>query len=88
MNEQTVQINRVRDQIAKHIVTFIDDHLGQEFFVDELRRYVAGKVPVAPASPDRVLRDLRARGTVNYIVISRSKSLYRALPVKGQLELF
>jgi hypothetical protein len=32
---------------------------------------------VAPASPDRILRDLRAKGVIKVECISRSQSLYR-----------
>ena len=36
-----------------------------------------GRHPAAPASADRILRDLRARQVVGYEVVSRTKSLYR-----------
>lgn len=87
--EQTENIARVRQAIATHIVKFIDGHLHKEFHVDELRRYVSDHVAgyIAPASPDRILRDLRQKGAVNYEVVSRSRSLYKALPV-GQMKLF
>ena len=66
---------------AKHIETFVCTH--KEWHVEELRRFVFDKVNgyVAPASPDRILRDLRQKGRVNYVVVSRAKSLYRSLPM-------
>lgn len=74
-------ITRVNNAIAKHIETFVCTH--KEWHVEELRRFVFDKVNgyVAPASPDRILRDLRQKGRVNYVVVSRAKSLYRSLPM-------
>lgn len=90
MTEQAENIQRVNQAIGQHVTAFLDSHLNQEFHVDEMRQYVSANVDgyVAPASPDRILRMLRQKGAVNYTVISRSRSLYRALPVKGQMELF
>jgi hypothetical protein len=83
MNEQTENITRVNQAISRYVAAFLDAHLNQEFHVDDLRQYVSANVEgyVAPASPDRILRDLRQRNKVNYVVVSRSKSLYKALPV-------
>lgn len=88
MNEQQQNLSRVSNQIASIITTFLEARLNQEFYCDELRRFVSERVTVAPGSPDRVLRDLRKRGVISYEVVSRSRSLYRALPVKGQGVLF
>lgn len=90
MNEQQAQIGRVSSQIASHVTKFLHSHIDKEFHVESLRRYVFDHVDgyVAPASPDRILRDLRQRGVVNYEVISRHKSLYKALAVEEQGELF
>lgn len=80
-------ITRVNNAIAKHIETFVCTH--NEWHVEELRKFVFDNVGgyVAPASPDRILRDLRQKGRVNYVVVSRAKSLYRSLP-KEQPTLF
>jgi len=90
MTEQLDQINRVRSQIGHHIEAFLGDHLNQEFHADDMRRYVAERVNgyIAPASADRILRDLRQKGVVNYKVTNRRQSLYRALPVTPQGRLF
>ena len=91
MNEQRENIERVTDAIANHVTAFLNARLNQEFHVEDLRRYVYENVKgyVAPASPDRILRDLRQRKQVNYEVVSRSKSLYRALqPEPVQKSLF
>jgi hypothetical protein len=87
MNEQQENIQRVNAQISQHVAAFLDRNLNREFHVEELRRYVFDNVQgyVAPASPDRILRDLRQRKIVNYRVVSRSKSLYLSLPKEGEL---
>lgn len=74
-------ITRVNNATAKHIEKFVGTH--NEWHVEELRKFVFDNVGgyVAPASPDRILRDLRQKGRVNYIVVSRAKSLYRSLPM-------
>lgn len=87
MNEQTANITRVSANIAPHICHFLESHLNQEFHADDLRQYVSERTTIAPGSADRVLRDLRKRGVISYEVVSRSRSLYRALPV-GQMRLF
>ena len=82
---QRENIERVTDAIARHVTTFLNARLNQEFHVEDLRKYVYANVNgyVAPASPDRILRDLRQRKHVNYEVVSRSKSLYRVLPLES-----
>jgi hypothetical protein len=87
MNEQQIEKARVSAAISQHVAAFLDRNLNREFHVEELRRYVFDNVQgyVAPASPDRILRDLRQRKIVNYRVVSRSKSLYLSLPTEGHL---
>ncbi len=79
--EQGPEIDRVRSRIAPLVIAFWRAHIDREFFVEELRRFITDAKIAAPASPDRILRDLRQRGVINYIVISRSRSLYRGLPL-------
>jgi hypothetical protein len=77
---QAAQIQRVRGSTAWAISEFFTGlQTGQEFHADDLRRYVAERVTVAPASPDRVMRDMRKRGEIDYTVVSRSDSRYRKL---------
>jgi len=54
----------------------------QRYTATDLRQYVQLRVGgyVAPGSPDRIMRNLRHKGKINYELVSRSKSLYRALP--------
>jgi hypothetical protein len=90
MQTQTENINRVTDQIAGHVMKFLSAHLNKEFHVESLRRYVSDHVGgyIAPGSPDRILRALRQKGAVDYVVVNRRQSLYKAVPVKGQGRLF
>jgi hypothetical protein len=83
MSEQREQITRVNQAIAMHVTEYLTQRIGCEpWHVEDLRRHVIANVPghIAPASPDRILRDLRQKNVVNYEVVSRSKSLYRSLP--------
>ena len=83
-SEQQRQIERVTSRIGSTVLTFCRDRgAGSTFHAQELRDYV-GAHGVAPASPDRVLRDLRKRGFINYVVVSRTKSLYRVISVQQQ----
>lgn len=67
----------VSSRIGSAILDFCQDRVGQEFHADDLRHYVTQKVGIcAPGSADRVLRDMRQRGAVDYVCISRSESLY------------
>jgi hypothetical protein len=87
MNEQQTNLRRVKNAIATHVITFIDEHEGREFSNAELHSYVAERSPIAPGSADRILRSLKASGTVCYELKDRSKSLYY-VPMAGQRSLF
>ena len=50
---------------------------GATFHAQELRDFVAAKVPVAPSSPDRIMRDMRQSGQISYVVLNRRESLYQ-----------
>ena len=73
---------RVRAKIAPLIIAYAKMIGEAPFYAHDLFafvRYTSGLL-VAPASPDRILRDLRQRGIINYGV-DRSNSLYWFLPV-------
>ena len=70
-------------RIAVAVEQFVRERVGQEFTANEMRSYVANLVPSAPGSPDRVMRKLRAEYKINYVLVDRMKSLYRAIPVEG-----
>lgn len=77
---QAEHLERVTARIGAAILDFCRALEGRQFVMDALRRYVAAKVgPVAPASPDRVLRQLRQAGRVQYRVVSRRESLYEVV---------
>lgn len=88
MTEQTQQINRVAATTKEAILDFIKARLADTenngaFTADQLRFYVNNNVAggVSPSSADRVLRMLRQEGLVDYCVLNRGRSLYRALPL-------
>lgn len=61
----------------------ITDPFPTRFTANELRQYVQHhNFGTAPASADRVMRNLKNKSVINYAVVNRSKSLYVALPVK------
>ena len=70
-------LETVSSRIGSAILDFCCAKVGQEFHADDLRRFVSQKVGLcAPGSADRVLRDLRQRGAIDYVCISRSESRY------------
>ncbi len=88
MTEQSQQLNRVAATAGEAILDFIksrlaDTTLNGAFTADQLRNYVNNNVQggVSPSSADRVLRNLRQQGKLDYLVLNRGKSLYRAVPL-------
>lgn len=84
--EQHENLDRVRGKIGRAVLSFCSGRVGRQFHADELRKYVetnAGRY-VAPASADRILRDLRQRGWIDYEITSRAGSLYFVKMVKGE----
>lgn len=82
-------LERVQARIGEAILAF-RAHTDRTITwrMDTLRRFVEARVgPVAPASPDRVLRALRAEGRLNYRVVSRRSSLYEWQPVPPPVDL-
>jgi hypothetical protein len=84
--QQKEHLERVNVRIGDYIVDYLNYRLAigrPGFTAGELRDRVADHVPgIAPGSTDRILRDLRVRGRINYRVVSRRNSLYEALPVE------
>jgi hypothetical protein len=77
-------MQRVSDNIADLVWYFCKARVGRQFHAADLVTYVrAFASPVAPDSPSRILRDLRRRGLVDYVVVSRAQSLYRVTGVRG-----
>jgi hypothetical protein len=74
-SEQPEHLERVFSRIARAILEFCRDH--RQFHADDLRRAVIIATGItAPASADRILRDLRQRGVIDYRVVDRRASLY------------
>jgi len=73
--------DRVYRGIGAHVLGFFRDLVGRrncsEFFMSELGAWVKARVPTAPDSPSRILRELRRQGVLDYEVVDRSKSRYR-----------
>lgn len=91
MSEQDENLERVSHRIRPAIWQFYQSKKlkGQpRFFAAELRDFVVRMVghALAPASPDRVLRDLRRKHVLDYRVVSRSQSIYEFL-WSDQLEM-
>ena len=82
MTQQQLHLERVADNIGALVVEFCRARIGVMFNAAELRAHVTRAVPtIAPESPGRILRDLKARGVVDYELVSRSRSLYRVVGV-------
>lgn len=66
---------RVFSRIAPIIMNFRQQ--CSTFHAEQLRDYVIAQAPdIAPDSPGRILRELRLRGKLNYVVVNRRQSLY------------
>ncbi len=70
---------RVSSRIGGAVLAFCRQH--RQFHAGDLHAHVA-IYGVAPASADRILRDLRQRGVVRYRCVSRRESLYEVLGVE------
>lgn len=73
-------LDRVSTRIGAAIIAYCRQH--EQFHVDDLRKHVIREVGiVAPASSDRILRQLRQQKRLDYKVVSRRESLYQVLEV-------
>ena len=85
---QHAHLRRVRERLEGLILEYAAGvGVGGQFHMEALTAYVQARVPVAPDSPGRILRQLRQRRRLAYRVISRKASLYELLPVNEQLTL-
>lgn len=77
------ELVRVRGKIGTAVLAFLKGRIkdgNRTFYINELQKFVEGFVlsgAIAPASPDRVLRNLRQRGEVDYELLDRSNAEYR-----------
>lgn len=75
-------LDRVESRIGGSILRFFSGlEPGTKFHVEQLRTWILEDVGIlAPASADRVLRDLRQKGKLDYHVVNRRQSLYQIGP--------
>jgi len=80
MNQQTANLARVTAAIGKDVLGFCRG-LGVKgtFHASDLHDYVGDQV--APASADRILRHLRQKGYVDYVILNRRASFYQITAV-------
>jgi hypothetical protein len=84
--EQQENLERVSSRIGKAVLQFCRDN--RRFHADELRRFVIRETGIAaPASADRILRDLRQKKQLAYECVSRRESLYEVHWAKGDKEV-
>lgn len=77
---QQEELNRVKINIGELVEAFILHRwqTGQpRFYMRDLHDYILARTQIAPASPDRILRQLRQDGKFDYEVIDRQASCYQ-----------
>lgn len=71
-------LSRVSAKIAQAVIDYCKEH--ERFRADDLRRYVETRCKhCAPGSADRILRHMRRKGAINYVILDRRASLYMVL---------
>lgn len=82
-SDQQENLTRVSEVIGQLVMNFYRSTLetGAPWHMGDLTKYVAGRTTTAPDSAGRILRSLRQSGKLNYVVLSRSESLYESLPL-------
>jgi len=77
---------RVRSRIGSLILEYCRN--TPIFYMEDLRWFVVRKLKstLAPASTDRILRQLRQDRRLNYKVVSRHRSLYQVIRVERPAE--
>ncbi len=77
MNQQQLELKRVKGKIAPHVLAFFREHEGATFTADDLLDYVRRRHGrVAPDSPNRIMRVLKKAGELNYDNVDRAGSRY------------
>ncbi len=81
-SRQEIELKRVKSKTSDWILEFFNAHqINEEFHAEDLHNFVKAKANIAPASADRIMRDMKQNGEINYEVVSRSQSLYKKLAV-------
>jgi hypothetical protein len=82
-------LEKVSARIGRAVMAFYFDRVGRhafQFHAEDLHCFVEREVNIAaPASADRILRDLRQKGKLDYDVLDRAKSLYEFKKEQGEL---
>jgi hypothetical protein len=82
-DEQRENLERVATRVGAAIIAFCETH--RRFHAEELRTAVIRATGIAaPASADRILRELRQRGVIDYRVVDRRASLYEVISIYGK----
>ncbi len=83
-SEQDRELARVACGIATVVLDFCRRSLeaGGTFHLSDLSGYVVRQTGAAPSSPDRILRDLKAKGHISYTV-ERAASRYTLTGVRS-----
>lgn len=71
-------------KLGEAIQRFVSERVtatNPEFTSKELHTYVGAYAVGSESSIDRVMRNLKQQGKINYTLVSRNQSLYRALPL-------
>jgi hypothetical protein len=83
---QGAELDRVSARIGAVVMQFAKETLADyqgHFRMGDLLGYVAERISVSPDSPSRILRDLRRKGELDYVVTDRAGSAYRIVMVKS-----
>jgi len=83
---QAAELSRVQANIGDLVERFVQDRwqtAQPRFYIQDLHDYIAARTQIAPASPDRILRQLRLEGKFDYKVVNRSDSCYEITSVNS-----
>ena len=77
MQTHVENMQRVRSQIERHILTFFSIRtVGAQFHAIDLWNYVNAIYTCAPDSPRRIMSEMANDGLLGYAVVNRRQSLY------------
>ncbi len=81
--EQVHHLARVTGRIGESVIEFCRARVGGTFRAAELAEHVQRQAGGAPASADRVMRQLKAQGHLDITLVDRAGSLYRVIGVRA-----
>jgi hypothetical protein len=83
MTSNSIHIAPVKEAIEGHVLAFAarqtNDNNNEPFHMKDLTDFVLRRTDgkVAPDSPGRILRQMKRNGEIDYVLRSRSASLYQ-----------